>query len=469
MPVNSDFNEFRRRYPVFSYDGFAADFVDGCIHIRFDFSIPGLCEFHPETIIHTDNLPILNRFDSPDAQKILFSLGLVEAVSYWKCVCSPQFVVRCGFLDDADKLWWKKLYYHGLGEFFYQNKIETDFESFVNIENDVDYQDEENIDNKTQDDYRASGLNIIPVGGGKDSCVTLELLKSLQDRTLCFTVNDQPARTQTAAAAGYPRGKMIRTYRQIDGELLQRNKEGFLNGHTPFSAIVAFLSLYCAYLTGAGNVILSNESSANEATVVGTKVNHQYSKSYAFEQDLNSYATKHFGGRTNYFSLLRPFNELQIARRFATLKQFHSVFRSCNVGSKKNIWCCSCAKCLFVFIILSPFMDRQDLLDVFACDMLDKQEMTADFDALAGFVAVKPFECVGTVEEVRCALEMTAQKYKAAGIPLPLLLKEYMENPQAGCENTPAHLLGVWNSDHNIPEEFKKYTTEMFAYVSKIN
>ncbi len=465
MPVNSDFNELRRRYPVFSYDGFAAHLADGCIRIRFDFSIPGLCEFHPETTIHTGNLKILNRFDSADAQKILFALGLVEAVSYWKCVCSPQFVVRCGVLEDSDKLWWKKLWYNGLGEFFYQNKIETDFESFVNIEN--DFADFASVEK--QDDYRASGLAIIPVGGGKDSCVTLELLKEFKDRSFCFTVNDQAARTQTAAVAGYPREKIIKTYRQIDRELLQKNKEGFLNGHTPFSAIVAFLSFYCAHMTGAGNIILSNESSANEASVVGTQINHQYSKSYAFEQDLNSYATKNFGGRTNYFSLLRPFNELQIARRFAMLKQFHPVFRSCNAGSKKNIWCCSCAKCLFVFIVLSPFMERQELLDIFGCDMLDKQEMSDDFEALAGFARVKPFECVGTVEEVRCALVMTIQKYEAAGTALPLLLKSYMKNPKAGCKGSPAQLLGGWNTEHNVPEEFKKYTAEMFDYVSKID
>ena len=108
-------------------------------------------------------------------------------------------------------------------------------------------------------------------------------------------------------------------------------------------------------------------------------------------------------------------------------------------------------------------------MDVFGCDMLDKQEMLPDFEALVGFARVKPFECVGTVEEVRCALEMTAQKYEAAGIPLPLLLKKYMENPKSGCEKTPAQLLSEWNTEHSVPKKFEKYTAEMFEYVSKIN
>ena len=464
MPRNTDFEDFRQRYPIFSYDGFAVDCDDGRLCIRFDFSIPGLCEFHPETTINTSNLNLLNRFDGADAQKILFALGLVEAVSYWKCVCSPRFIVRCGIVSEADKLWWKKLWYNGLGEFFYQNGIETCFESFVSIEHDFEPGDKEH---KNPEEYRSSGLNIIPVGGGKDSCVTLNLLKALQDQTRCFTVNDQPARTQTAAAAGYSPEKTIRTTRQIDGELLQRNKEGFLNGHTPFSAIVAFLSLYCAHIIGADNIILSNESSANEATVVGTDVNHQYSKSYAFEQDLNDYMKRNFGGTSNYFSLLRPFNELQIARRFATLKQFHSVFRSCNAGSKKNIWCCRCAKCLFVFIILSPFMERRELIDIFGCDMLDNEAMLRDFEALAGLSETKPFECVGTVEEVRCALSMVAEKYTATGTDLPFLLKKYRQNPKALCTKSPAQLLGEWNPEHNIPKEFEEYVREMFDDVSK--
>ena len=463
MPRNGDFNEFRQRYPVFSYDGFTVERADGRVRIRFDFSIPGLCEFHPETTINTDKLALLNRFDSADARKILFALGLVEAVSYWKCVCSPRFIVRCGALSDADKGWWKKLWYHGLGEFFYQNGIETSFEHFVKIE--CDFKPERK-EREIKDEYRTSGLNIIPVGGGKDSCVTLDLLKDIKDSTLCFTVNDQPARTQTAAVAGYSPEKILKTTRQIDKELLQRNKEGFLNGHTPFSAIVAFLGLYCAHITGAGNMILSNESSANEATVGGTEINHQYSKSYAFEQDLNDYMKRNFGGRTNYFSLLRPFNELQIARRFAALKQFHPVFRSCNIGSKNNIWCGRCAKCLFVYIILSPFMERRELLDIFGHDMLEKEEMLKDFEGLAGLSEVKPFECVGTVEEVRCALFMVAQKYAASGTDIPFLLKKYSENSEAGCMKSPAQLLGEWNPENNVPEKFKKYITEMYDYVS---
>jgi UDP-N-acetyl-alpha-D-muramoyl-L-alanyl-L-glutamate epimerase len=463
--MQSDFEKFRKEYPVFSYDGFSTVCSDGTVRVRFDFSVPGLCEFHPETTIHTDNLTLLNGYDSGEARKIIFALGLVEAVSYWKCVCSPKFVIRCGLLNEPDKLWWKKLWYNGLGEFFYKNRIETNFESFVEIENVFEPGTGETAISEPA--FQSSGLNIIPVGGGKDSCVTLELLKELKAKNLCFTVNDQPARTQTAAAAGYAQSEIIRTTRQIDSELLKRNAEGFLNGHTPFSSVVAFLSMYCAFITGAENIILSNESSANEASVCGTDINHQYSKSFEFETDFALYAKSHFSGNINYFSLLRPFNELQIAKKFAALKKYHPVFRSCNAGSKKNIWCGNCAKCLFVYIILSPFLECAELNDIFGINLLGREELLKDFEGLAGLTAEKPFECIGTVDEVRCALEMTAEKYTGAFFELPFLLKYYKDKTSGLRTKSPAEMLGALNEETGVPQAFYKYVKEMYDDVSK--
>ncbi len=63
----------------------------------------------------------------------------------------------------------KQLYFGGLSEFFYINGIETDKDSFMTIECD-----------EAEDDiapicYKTAGINLIPVGGGKDSAVTAEL------------------------------------------------------------------------------------------------------------------------------------------------------------------------------------------------------------------------------------------------------------------------------------------------------
>ncbi len=341
MP-NDKFSLFREQYKTFTYENYHISRDEEYITVSFDFKIDGLCEFHPQTKIKIAEESCLNDFSSPTAQNIVFSLGMVELVSYWKTACPKNVIVKCGSLSDRQKEFWKQLYFGGLSEFFYINGIDADKETFMTLVCD------EEPAAAAELCYNTAGINLIPVGGGKDSAVTAELLKPFGKKNKFFTVNDQPARTETVVAAGYGEGDIIRTYRTIDKNLLELNKKGFLNGHTPFSAIVAFLSLYCAYLIGGEYIVLSNESSANSGNIEGREVNHQYSKSYRFENDFTEYVGENLLSGIRYFSLLRPFSELQIAKQFALLPQYHKVFRSCNRGSKKNIWCCKCAKCLFV-------------------------------------------------------------------------------------------------------------------------
>ena len=166
-----------------------------------------------------------------------------------------------------------------------------------------------------------------------------------------------------------------------------------------------------------------------------------------------------------YFSLLRPFNELQIAKMFASLPQFLPVFRSCNAGSKKNIWCAACPKCLFVYCILSPFLSKKDLDAVFGKCMLDETALLEDFKGLCGFSDVKPFECVGTVTEVRTALALTLAKAKRVNEPLPALLKYFDEH--APGEKPDLTLFTSWNEQNLVPDNYQSCVKEMYRYVSQ--
>lgn len=443
--MGHSFSALREQYPEFIYEAYTIAQLEGELRLTFHFSIPGLCSFAPQTCIPTENLGIANDPDSPLARQIVFALGLVEAVSYWKCTCAPRVVVRCGFLDAWDAAWWKTLWFHGLGEFFYCNGINTSFAEFVTFESTGSPAP------GTAAPAIQRGRNLIPVGGGKDSCVTLDLLQGNRANNRLFTINDQPARTECALAAGYRETDIVRTLRTIDPQLLERNREGFLNGHTPFSAVVAFLAYYCAYLIGAQNIVLSNESSANTGNVAGSTVNHQYSKSFAFEQDFRAYTARHFAADIQYFSLLRCYNELQIAKRFSALPQFFKAFKSCNVGSKQNIWCGACAKCLFVYCILSPFVCAETLTGIFGENLLEKPALRKELDALCAFTPVKPFECVGTAEEVRAALELTCDALTARGDALPLLLRHYKQ--KAPAPQDAQALLHAYNGEHAIPPE----------------
>ena len=432
-----DFRDLRAQYGVFHYHGYHITEELERIRLQYDFSIDGLCAFHPVITIDTRGLPLRNACDSPAARDLVFALGLVELISYWKCACPSMLKIHCGALNDEEIAWWKRLWYHGLGEFFYRNGIEADLDGFITIEC-----SKIASENLLSDDFRRADVSLVPVGGGKDSCVTLQLLREMRRPLYGFTVNDQPARSETFKAAGFAQSRLLRTHRMIDPALLARNAEGFLNGHTPFSAVVAFLGLYCAYLIGAGELVLSNEASANEASVPDTDVNHQYSKSYQFERDCNAWLARRSGLPVRYFSLLRPFNELQIARQFAGLPRVHLAFKSCNAGSKRDAWCGNCAKCLFVYLMLAPFLSEERMCAIFGENLLEKPELQGELLALLGKTHEKPFECVGTTEEARAALD---------------LLEGRPEHAQK--------LLRSWNPEHSIPSEFLPAAERMFAYV----
>lgn len=184
-----------------------------------------------------------------------------------------------------------------------------------------------------------------------------------------------------------------------------------------------------AELYGKAYVVLSNESSANESTVKGLSVNHQYSKSFQFEADFDRYVKGFIGSRVQYFSLLRPWSEFQIAAYFAGLTAFHPYFRSCNAGSKTDSWCGKCAKCLFVALILTPFLPDEAIYGIFGREILEDTALIPILQELAGETDEKPFECVGSREEIGCAMAMGIRAREAAGKKLPALLAYFKTSP----------------------------------------
>jgi hypothetical protein len=447
------FTLLRKEYPVFRYVSYGIERGTEEIVLSWRFSIPGLADFCPQTRIRTDKLSLVNEPASPLARRIVFALGLAEAVSYWKCVCPPMMEILCGELDAWESEYWKRLWFRGLGEFFFRNGVEVDFDSFVSLNSCG-----EPIP-VPQEVPRSDGLCIIPVGGGKDSCVSLRLLDGGKNRL--FTINRQEARVACALAAGYKEADIVACTRTIDPELLRLNAQGFLNGHTPFSAVTAYLSLYCGLLLGAREIALSNESSANESSVAGTDINHQYSKSFAFEEGFRAYCKRNLPGAPSYYSLLRPFNELQIAAQFSALRQFHGVFRSCNAGSKTNSWCCKCGKCLFTFGLLSAFLPPEELSKIFGKNLFEDEALLPEFEGLLGLSPVKPFECVGTTGEFRAALSMAVERYPAE--KLPPLLKVFLE--RCGKSDPTAYLLER-NGQHFVPPNHIKAVEEMYEYAA---
>ena len=355
---------------------------------------------------------------NPNAlDKALFGVFVMCGISYFKAYLPQKIEFKNSGLTDSQKLFFGKIYTYGLGEFFYRNRIDPNGK--------INFEFDKKTESKPISLPNLSG-SLVPIGGGKDSITTAEILKKNNEDFETWTVGDYPFFAPMLEKIGKQHLKVRRT---IDPQLFKLNNDGALNGHIPISAILAFLGVASAILRGKKNVILSNENSANEPTLEfnGVSVNHQYSKSLEFESDFQGYVHTQISSDVNYFSFLRPLSELKIAELFCNicLEKYAHSFSSCNTNFKirnwdfetqnwkstgKDIcWCKKCPKCAFVFILFSPFIKRDKLIEIFRGNLFADESLYPTFAELLGQTESKPFECVGEIEEVKRALQLAKE------------------------------------------------------------
>jgi len=457
---NKKFEQLRHQYPVFTYEDFSWSYKGEKLILKFHFILGNSYDFLPELTIDLKSWPV-NLPDDEIMDNLVFHIGMAELVSYWKAACSPVILIKPYRLKPVQTRWWKKLYYQGLGEFFYLNKIDTnqnDFLSFSFEKNTTPVPSEFRIE--------LEDALLIPVGGGKDSVVTLDILARDTTNAAVLVINQRKATEQCIQKAGLEKN-VFEVKRNIHSTLLELNERGFLNGHTPFSSLLAFVSALAAVITEKKHIALSNESSANEATIPGTNINHQYSKSFEFEQDFRSYLHNFISPDINYFSFLRPLNELQIGAMFSRNTKYFDVFRSCNVGSKTDTWCCNCSKCLFTYIMLSPFVDKNTMVKIFGENLFENENLEQTLFQLSGLAPEKPFECVGTINEVNSALAWLCENNDYH--TLPVLLKKYQKVTSGIKFTSLKEQLQYWNGFHSLIPKFEKLLKESLKTVQQDN
>jgi UDP-N-acetyl-alpha-D-muramoyl-L-alanyl-L-glutamate epimerase len=453
--------ELRQRYPRFIYQSCSCAVTETHFVIEWEFvSGPDLV-FHPTTQIPLPENQDISHLSPGLLQNLAFQLGMAELMSYWKATSSPVIEIAAGYLNPDQLEWWKALLFNGMGEFFFRNEIDFTQPDFLTLVCTVDQSTSENEDLTENPVTIGTDQNkvIIPIGGGKDSVVTAQLITAAGHwQPQAWAIQPDPSNLATATAAGFKELHSIT--RTLDPRLFQLKKEGYLNGHIPFSSMVAFTHLIAAALHSVRYIALSNESSANEANVTfhGRPINHQYSKSFQFEQDFREYVSTYLVTDIEYFSFLRPLHELQIAKLFAEFPHQFSQFRSCNVGLRKNIWCHHCPKCLFAFLILFPFIEPEILTTkIFQSNLYEDESLKEMFLDLTLPGRIKPFECVGTYEENRAAAFLATQWYHRQQLPLPTLLQAFEQAvlPEfPDTEQTIPELLNGWIDQHNLPDDF---------------
>jgi hypothetical protein len=338
-----------------------------------------------------------------------------------------------------------------MGEFFYNNDIDFTGRDFVKIVPAA---------NAASRGYAGElpERHLLTIGGGRDSALAGAILRDSGLAFTCLMLNPSSAARRIAGLVAAARPVVIR--RAICPELLDLNRRGFLNGHTPFSAYLAFLGSVCLLLFGYSSVIVSNERSSDEgnANYRGREINHQYSKSFRFERLFDEYLRTYLVGNGRYFSYVRPLYELQIGKAFANFPELFGSFKSCN-RNRSDSWCGQCPKCLSVFLTLYPFVSRSALMQIFGGDLFDRDENVAILRQLAGF-EIKPFECVATSAEIVAALALAINKVKTSGERLPPLLQWAAENVPGAADPSRAEAILSSYGSHRIPSELENFLTK---------
>jgi UDP-N-acetyl-alpha-D-muramoyl-L-alanyl-L-glutamate epimerase len=404
----------------------------------------------------TLQLPAPRFRGSPAVEGLLDLLHWVAGISYFKAAIPRHLVCETGAPPPASERLLAALYSEGLGEFAVVNELEQlphpQFPRGVDWEISTERQPLRSL--------------LVPVGGGKDSAVAVEIARRSGLETSLFSIGDAPPISATAKVAALPRHRVTRT---IDPRLFELNASGALNGHVPITAIVSCVALLTAATQGIDAVLMANERSASAGNFIwnGVEINHQFSKSRRAERLLAD-AVAEIEGAPLIFSILRPASEIAIAGAFAKLEQYHPVFTSCNrvfqLDPEKRLgsWCGDCDKCRFVFLILAPSLSPAKLNEIFGKDLLADPDQYDGFALLTGSGGEKPFECVGEVEECLAAIDLLSRSPDWRDhVNVKRLAEEVLSKRPVSEGDTAAHF--ALSDDHDIPDALIESVREVLG------
>ncbi len=442
-----------KQYSTFIFDSWDFDPSEGTIQLRYALDDEVKCT-ETLTLPSSKDWPRPATYDPDQLRRAMFALHLIGGISYFKTCLPPKIEIRSGSLLPAEAAFWKDVYEHGLGEFFYQNDIGS--EGLIHFPVGGGEMTPR-APGSGPDTWKGRRV-LVPIGGGKDSLVTAELLRAAKHGVTLFRMGAHPLIDATAETARLP---MITVKRALAPELFKLNADGALNGHVPITAYLSCVTVVLALLYEFDAVAFSNERSANEGNVVfkGREINHQWSKSLAFERAFRAYLAESVTDRVEYFSLLRPLSELKIAELLTKHRQYLRLFTSCNknwkiVGEKPDKrWCGTCPKCAFSYALLAAFLPKKDLQMVFGGDFFDAPALQVLYKELLGLEGHKPFECVGTPDETAAAFVLAHRRGELEGTAA---MQTFTEKVLPGIKDPEALLKETMKAsdEHAIPEGF---------------
>jgi UDP-N-acetyl-alpha-D-muramoyl-L-alanyl-L-glutamate epimerase len=351
---------------------------------------------------------------SPATQSVIGLWYLVAGLSYYKTGAARVIDLGTTTVGEAGMDFFRAALVDGLAEYSFRNQLPlTDVKIIGGTPVSLN---EAAID---------STKVVTPFGGGIDSVVTVTHLSPLISQSL-FIMSPASGTFDpleaTAAVTGLP---ILRVTRSLDPKLFDKTTS-FINGHVPVTAMVTLLACASALAHGFGGVAMSNEHSASVPNLEwnGQSVNHQWSKSAEAESLLAEAVAERVGPDFVVASYLRNRSELWVAQEMAQQSKYLPVFRSCNrafaqEGSQRaENWCGECDKCLFINLVLAPFISRNELRAIFGSEPLANPALVAQLEVLVGLgTEHKPFECVGDPDESAAALLKVVPNEEWSNLP----------------------------------------------------
>jgi len=349
-------------------------------------------------------------------QAMLESLVIMLGLYYWKIHCAPAMCIEGFSLTREQAQFWNTLYTKGLAEFFYRSRI--DFRGLINFPYDT-----AGPTQVSSTPFVRSRRTLLTHGGGKDSIVSSEILKAAGIPFDLFVLNHNkmPKMQERVAELIGERVVVVRQSRDPLARRLSQLKK--VQGGYPHSLAVTFVATLVAVLQDYRYVALSNEHSADigNTEYYGVDVNHQWGKSTESEMLVREYIARFITPDVVPFSLLRQFSEIEMVRRFTQYPKYFYSFSSCNMNfsfppsvtengrAERAYWCNKCPKCVFIFACLAAFLPKETVIDIFGADLYADTQLLRTYRELLGLEGIKPFECVGTPEEMIVAMSR-AQK-----------------------------------------------------------
>lgn len=363
--------------------------------------------------------------DRPELQRALRALHLVLGVSYYK-IFVPPVIVHPYAMSEDEAAFWNDVWLNGLGEFLYVNKLPAERLAKFTAQEGQTFEGESALE--------TNGA-LLGIGGGKDSIVAGELLKALNVPVAGFVMATGEQLGQTQAVAETMGVELHAIRRTLDQKLLAiQEQPGAYKGHVPISLAFALVGTVLAVANKSAYVVVANEAGTSLPRGIrweGRDVNHQWSKSFEAEQQIQNFIKTNVSQNITYFSAIRQLTSVGVAKIFAKFPQYFEVFTSDNFvfridPSKRpnGRWSLESPKSLSSYLLLAPWLSDEDLKRTFTTDFLNEHSLKDLFLALTGQEGEPPLDCVGTVGELELSINLLDEQGRYKDTYLMQLAKE---------------------------------------------